>query len=50
MATLLSQYESEVSLDQDMPVTLRLTGGDLVAARRFEVAAALSRLRGLAVV
>lgn len=47
MTSLLSQYDSEVSLDQDMPVTL--SGGDLVAARRFEVAAALSRLRGLAV-
>lgn len=45
METLLAQYEYEVSLNYDMPVSL--SGGDLVAARRFEVAAALSRLRGL---
>jgi hypothetical protein len=31
-----------------MPTTL--TGGDLVAVRKYEVAAALSRLRGLRVV
>jgi hypothetical protein len=45
MATLLSTLEEEVSLDQSMPVTLN--GGDLVAVRKYEVAAALSRLRGL---
>jgi hypothetical protein len=45
MATLLSTLEEEVSLDQSMPVTLN--GGDLVAVRKYEVAAALSRLRSL---
>lgn len=45
MSTLLSTLEDEISLDNDMPVTL--TGGDLVAVRKYEVAAALSRLRGL---
>jgi hypothetical protein len=45
MATLLSTLEEEISLDRSMPVTLN--GGDLVAVRKYEVAAALSRLRGL---
>jgi len=45
MTTLLSTLEQEVNLDQSMPVTLN--GGDLVAVRKYEVAAALSRLRGL---
>jgi predicted ABC-class ATPase len=44
---LLATLENEVNLDQSMPVTL--TGGDLVAVRKYEVAAALSRLRGLRV-
>lgn len=47
MPTLLATLEQEVNLDQSMPVTL--TGGDLVAVRKYEVAAALSRLRGLCV-
>ena len=45
--TLLATLENEVNLGQSMPVTL--TGGDLVAVRKYEVAAALSRLRGLRV-
>ena len=47
MPTLLSTLEHEINLDQSMPVTL--TGGDLVAVRRYEVAAALGRLRGLCI-
>lgn len=47
MATLLSTVEEEISLDHGMPVTLN--GGDLVAVRKYEIAAALSRLRGLCI-
>jgi len=42
---LLSILEQEINLDRCMPAAL--TGGDLVAVRKYEVAAALSRLRGL---
>lgn len=45
MTSLLSTLEQEVNMDQTMPATLN--GGDLVAVRKYEVAAALSRLRGL---
>ena len=45
MDVLLSTLEQEINLDQCMPAAL--TGGELVAVRRYEVAAALSRLRGL---
>lgn len=47
MNALLATLEKEVNFDQSMPVTLN--GGDLVAVRKYEVAAALSRLRGLRV-
>lgn len=47
MGTLLSTVEQEISLNKSMPVTLN--GGDLVAVRKYEIAAALSRLRGLCV-
>ena len=42
---LTHQLEQSMSLEQGMPTSL--DGGDLVAVRRFEVAAAVSRLRGL---
>lgn len=45
MTSLLSTLELAVNLDQSMPTSLN--GGDLVAVRKYEVAAALSRLRGL---
>jgi hypothetical protein len=46
--TLLATFEQEVNLNESMPASL--SGGELVAVRRYEVAAALSRLRGLQVV
>ena len=45
MDFLLSTLEQEINLDRCMPAALN--GGELVAVRRYEVAAALSRLRGL---
>jgi len=45
MDFLLSTLEQEINLDCCMPAAL--SGGGLVAVRKYEVAAALSRLRGL---
>ncbi|KAM3414205.1 hypothetical protein BST61_g10863 [Cercospora zeina] len=46
MAELIERLDINVNIG--MPISSTLVGGDLVAARRFEVAAALCRLRGLA--
>ncbi|KAF2211218.1 hypothetical protein CERZMDRAFT_98535 [Cercospora zeae-maydis SCOH1-5] len=46
MAELVERLDINVNID--VPMSSTLTGGDQVAARRFEVAAALCRLRGLA--
>jgi hypothetical protein len=45
MDFLLFTLEQEINLEQCMPAAL--SGGELVAVRKYEVAAALSRLRGL---
>jgi len=41
----LSGIEAEVALEKAMPE--KLPGGDLVAVRRFELGAAVNRIRGL---
>ncbi|CAK1367414.1 uncharacterized protein RHO25_012084 [Cercospora beticola] len=46
IAALLDRLETRTGIDA--PISAALVGGDQVAVRRFEVAAALSRLRGLA--
>lgn len=46
MAEICRLLGGYIGIDNDMPT--KHVGGDLVAVRRFEVAAALSRLRGLA--
>jgi hypothetical protein len=45
ISILLSTLEQEINLDRCMPAAL--SGGELVAVRKYEVAAALSRLRSL---
>ncbi|GAB7360988.1 hypothetical protein MBLNU230_g0971t1 [Neophaeotheca triangularis] len=45
LPSLLAEVEKDVSLDKCLPGSLQ--NGDLVAARRFEIAAVLSRFRGL---
>jgi hypothetical protein len=47
MDILLSTLEQEINLEQCMPAAL--SGGELVTVRKYEVSAALSRLRGLQV-
>ena len=42
---LLNALDEVIGVDTCLPVSLQ--GGDLVAVRRFELAAAMSRLRGL---
>jgi len=42
---ILQEVEKDISLDKCLPGSL--PNGDLVAARRFEIAGALSRYRGL---
>jgi len=47
LESLLLEFDAETGLDCCLPVTL--THGDLVAVRGVELAAALSRLRGVSV-
>ncbi|KAH0337352.1 hypothetical protein KCU81_g8118, partial [Aureobasidium melanogenum] len=45
LASALAGIEAEVALEKAIPA--RLPGGDLVAVRRFELGAAVNRVRGL---
>jgi hypothetical protein len=42
---MLARIESEIALEKAIPE--QLPGGDLVAVRRFELGAAINRIRGL---
>lgn len=47
LAALVQRLDDQVGIDKCLPTSLR--DGDLVAVRRFELFAALSRLRELIV-